>query len=295
MAKVGKSDKLAAHRQREDVDRIESIGVPIAARISGRLRQRAISEYKSGHRFLGKQFIISQLLPVTTKAMVASHLKGMQRSHIAAGESKKKQLLLADKHLSPQYSKTIDVLAKQMDVDVDALQRQYATSALRVLNKASDDIELALRGTLNELIETGASAREAIKVLGETFDNVGISPSNPFQLETIFRTQSQIAYSAGRWQADQDPDIQEILWGYKYVTVGDMRVREEHAALDGITLPKYDIFWRTFWTPNGYNCRCQIISIFDERKVVRPPTHDEDGDPIQPDKGFAFHPGLVYA
>jgi hypothetical protein len=36
-----------------------------------------------------------------------------------------------------------------------------------------------------------------------------------------------------------------------YKTIGDGRVREEHRALDGITLSVGDAFWNTFYPPNG--------------------------------------------
>ena len=90
--------------------------------------------------------------------------------------------------------------------------------------------------------------------------------------------------------------IDEILWGYKYVTVGDDRVRDEHAALEGTTAPKDDPIWQTIWPPNGWACRCQTIMIFEERKTVRPePVVDVEGRAVVPgpDKGFNFNPGTV--
>lgn len=282
-------DRLQAMRSREAVNDTEAQGVRIAARISGKLRQRALREFKTGHRFFAKDYIVHNLKDVTTAAMMVSHLKGMKRSRQMVEQG---GLKLA---APPVFRKVLDVLKRQEEVDYDKLQTQYQTQALKVLNDVGEEVESHLRSTISELIQDGTSGRKAFKILGEAFDAQGISPKNAFQLETIFRTQSQLAFSAGRWQADQDPDIQEILWGYTYVTVGDARVREEHAALDGTTLPKGDHFWTTFWTPNGWNCRCQIISVFDEREEQRPPTHDEDSEPIVPAPGFNYNPGLVFA
>jgi SPP1 gp7 family putative phage head morphogenesis protein len=125
----------------------------------------------------------------------------------------------------------------------------------------------------------------------------GLTPDNSFTLEAIFRTQTQVAYSAGRWNADQDPAVQEILWGYKYVTVGDDRVRPEHVGLDGATFPKDDAFWNTHFPPCGWGCRCQAIPIYEEAEVVRPPAEIEvDGKMVRPgaDPGFRFNPGKVF-
>jgi SPP1 gp7 family putative phage head morphogenesis protein len=59
---------------------------------------------------------------------------------------------------------------------------------------------------------------------------------------------------AQRWS-----DIQETkeLFPYlKYSTVGDDRVRDTHAALDGVVKPVDDAFWNSNYPPNGWNCRC---------------------------------------
>ena len=47
----------------------------------------------------------------------------------------------------------------------------------------------------------------------------------------------------------------------QYRTAGDNRVREEHAALNGTTLPKEDPFWSSYMPPNGWNCRCTVVEV----------------------------------
>ena len=46
-------------------------------------------------------------------------------------------------------------------------------------------------------------------------------------------------------------------WEYK--TVGDDKVREEHAALDGLVLLHSDPLWNEIYPPNGWNCRCYVV------------------------------------
>lgn len=46
-------------------------------------------------------------------------------------------------------------------------------------------------------------------------------------------------------------------WEYK--TVGDDKVREEHAALDGLVLLHSDPLWDKIYPPNGWNCRCYVV------------------------------------
>ncbi len=62
---------------------------------------------------------------------------------------------------------------------------------------------------------------------------------------------------AARWESFSDDDRYEL----QYRTAGDDRVRPEHAALDGITLPKSDSFWNGCMPPNSWNCRCQVVQV----------------------------------
>lgn len=50
-------------------------------------------------------------------------------------------------------------------------------------------------------------------------------------------------------------------YNLQYRTAGDDRVREAHAALDGVTLPPSDKFWDSYLPPNGWNCRCQTVQV----------------------------------
>lgn len=46
---------------------------------------------------------------------------------------------------------------------------------------------------------------------------------------------------------------------WEYRTVGDEKVRPEHAALDGLILPANDPRWDKIFPPNGWKCRCYIV------------------------------------
>lgn len=285
-------ERVLAERMAEEVRRIERIGTAAAARAAAVVRARVITNYEK--RTAGRTGELRQLLFDDLKfklrdALVVGHLLGLHRARLmqpAAKDEVPVKLSLG------VYDAVIKHLNKLLKVDVEALQEQYGSQALRVVNDVSTKVEGKLRESVSGLISQGATVSEAKKVLGIEFQKAGIAVGGDHQLETVFRTQTQLAYSAGRWEADQAVD--DILWGYKYVTVGDERVRPEHEALEGTTLPKDDPFWDKFFPPNGWNCRCQAISIFEERAKVRPDMTLEDGTPVQPDKGFEFNPGKVF-
>ena len=100
------------------------------------------------------------------------------------------------------------------------------------------------------------------------------------------------AQMAAKWEKfAEDGD----RYNLQYRTAGDGKVRPEHAALNGVTLPPSDPFWEEYYPPNGWNCRCTVVQV---RKSKYPATpHDEalalGEEALQRDtKGiFHFNPG----
>ena len=74
---------------------------------------------------------------------------------------------------------------------------------------------------------------------------------------------------AAKWaEQSADADICDLT----YSTAGDDKVRPDHAALDGVTLPVEDPFWSYAYPPNGWNCRCNVIRTL---KGTRPLSNSE--------------------
>lgn len=63
---------------------------------------------------------------------------------------------------------------------------------------------------------------------------------------------------AAKWvNIEADGDRYDL----QYRTAGDDKVRPDHAALDGITLPPSDPFWSKYYPPNGWGCRCTAVQV----------------------------------
>jgi len=172
----------------------------------------------------------------------------------------------------------------------------YGRTALEVTRRFSAEAERAAQQAVHKIVAEGQHVRQGMATLREGLASAGVGPQ-PYLLETLVRTQVQMAYSAGRYAELQDPALDEIVWGYEYSTVGDGRVRPAHAALDGSKLAKDDPRWSEIWPPNGFNCRCDTIEIYDKGTPQYPPdTVQIAGQQVRPgaDPDFRFHPGQVY-
>lgn len=91
---------------------------------------------------------------------------------------------------------------------------------------------------------------------------------NYLRAEYNFATAS--AEMAAKWeQYERDGDRYYL----QYRTVGDSHVREEHAAINGTTLPVSHPFWDTHYPPNGWNCRCLVVQV---RKSSHEQTSEEE-------------------
>jgi len=235
---------------------------------------------------------LERLHPLVTSAMLVSVLLGVRRGMLLVPAP----LSLA---VSDVYQGAVTALRRRLrlpDATLKALERQLATRALRITHDTSAAVERRIERAMLRIGTEGLHVRDGVKQLRLEFAKAGIVPGNSFTLEGVYRTQSALAYAAGKVQVEQSPDAQEILWGYKYVTVGDDRVRDSHIALDGVTLPKTDPFWQENYPPNGWACRCQALPLYEQRPVVMPPDEVEiNGKPVHPgaDEGFRFNPGVL--
>lgn len=119
-----------------------------------------------------------------------------------------------------------------------------------------------------------------VRKIDETYN------SNYLRAEYNFVQSS--AEMAAKWEQFMEDGDRYYL---QYRTAKDGKVRPEHAALHGVTLPVTDSFWEEYYPPNGWNCRCTVVQV---RKSKYPATpHDEamalGEEALQRDSKGIFH------
>jgi SPP1 gp7 family putative phage head morphogenesis protein len=170
------------------------------------------------------------------------------------------------------------------------VQELYRTGHSFAVTKSMElELTKKIRDYISDAINTGTPVPAAKDILSAVLD------WSKAYSETVFRTNVQTAYQAGRFRQAFDPDVAEIMRAFEYDAVLDSDVRENHAAAHGFLAPTTDERWHTFSPPMGYNCRCgtRFIDIWELRqrglleksgriKVLLPSNFAA----AHPDKGF---------
>ena len=272
---------------------LERIGVPAAAAV-GKVLAAQVSSAFNDH---ASQKTISAMIarymgrmePIILDSMVAGHLSGRARAIKLSAQG-----LAGHRKALSAYDSALEYYSKRMKLtpeDIAKLRKLYGQKALSVTKSASDLVDRRATAAIQESIEKGEHIKDAMARLKGAFESAGIVEPSPFLCETLARTGIAQGYAAGSWNALQSPDLQEVLEGFTYTTVGDMRVRPEHATWDGFTGPKDHPFFSTHWPPCSWNCRCCVIPSFTEAESNIPENY-EPADPGFGDVGEFSLDGL---
>lgn len=184
--------------------------------------------------------------------------------------------------------KNEDEVYRILDAYTQDANASYREIARALSRRASSLLEQHLRdgGTL-ELFVQGMRS-------GEIADKLGIEANNPYYFETVYRTQMQSAYNAGRYKQMTNPEVTKYRPFVEYRHSGNaLNPREEHLALNGKQWLASDPEWHQYMPPNGYNCRCTMITLdaedMSEEALQRIPADDSQFF----DEGFKGPPTAI--
>lgn len=252
----------AQDRERE---KLVAIGVRAGARVGLAARVAAIKAWRNGDNVaVAIHRAMRTAIPLVQDSMASGHLAGERRVLLNTPKVRRR---VAQFDRSP-FLAIIDTLAENLDVTPQrqaAIQSQYRIPAQEAIQRAANDLVDKVQAAVNEAVATNLHTNAGIDLIRQAFDSAGVVPAANYQLEAVFRTTTGIAYGAGRWSKNQEPAMQEVLWGFEYVTAGDDRVRPEHERLDGLRMTKDDPRWSQYWPPvpsSPWNCRCDTVEIY---------------------------------
>lgn len=159
--------------------------------------------------------------------------------------------------------------------DWNDVWQEAQAKAFTVAKVTRLDILQDIRGALQSSLDDGTTFRDFQKELtpllkskgwwGKTVfvDSQGNAEmaqlGSPRRLQTIYRTNMQTSFMAGRYQALMENVADRPYW--QYVAVMDERTRPSHARLNGLVFRYDDPFWLYFFPPCGFNCRCRVRAL----------------------------------
>lgn len=203
------------------------------------------------------------------------------------------------------YSLDLATYKKVAETLTKGVYKGYGATLKTVLYNSEDYLMLkALRD--NVYIFSAAKQYQQVRLMSSFLtDESGVVPFPEFKkkarvafdefnvnyLNAEYNSAIAQSQSARQWQTfEKNKKLMPYL---QYQTVGDGRVRPEHAALDNIVRKVGDPFWSKFMPPNGWNCRCDVIQLDDVEET------NIDNLVVEnvPDE-FRFNPGkqkIVYS
>lgn len=114
---------------------------------------------------------------------------------------------------------------------------------------------------------------------------------NGYRLDTIFRTNVQSAYNAGRYRTQTDEAVLDARPYWKFSSVMDTRTSTYCTACEDTLLAAGEHWWQTHQPPLHFNCRSTVISLTKEqaeRMGISPA-----GPNVLPQKGFGKAPAYA--
>lgn len=138
--------------------------------------------------------------------------------------------------------------------------------AFVVAGATKDELLKDLQDSIQRAIDNGTGLAQFRKDFGAIVAKHGWSytgdssrKGRAWRTRVMFETNLSTARAAGRWE-----QIQRVKgrrpW-LRYVAVLDTHVRPDHRRWHGTVLPVDDEWWQTHYPPNGWNCRCTVMSL----------------------------------
>ncbi|MBF8273456.1 MAG: hypothetical protein HW380_2561 [Magnetococcales bacterium] len=144
----------------------------------------------------------------------------------------------------------------------DDLTRDDHDASFVVAGAVKADLLKDIHQAVNRGIDAGTTLNDFSKSFDAAVAQAGwdYKGGRNWRTRIIFETNIRTAYMAGRYQQMTHPDTVKLrpYWEYRH---GDsVRPREQHLAWHGTILLWDDPWWQTHFTPNGYGCKCRIVS-----------------------------------
>lgn len=170
-------------------------------------------------------------------------------------------------------------------------ERDARLRAFRVAGITSVNLITEVHQAIDDALRDGTTLDEFKKRVGAKLAEEWGAP-NARRVETIFRTNVQSAYNAGRYAEMTRPAVLAVRPFWKYVAILDGRTTATCAPLNGVIAKHDDDFWKDHFPPLHFNCRSTVVSL-SRGETERAGGVKPVPDAKKPGKGFGTRPDLA--
>lgn len=140
--------------------------------------------------------------------------------------------------------------------------------AFMVTGAAHLDLVTDVWEALDDALARGDSLRDFEEAVSEKLA-AAWGGDQPWRVETIWRTNLQLAYSRGRYDQQSAPVVRELRPFLEYSAILDTRTTPHCRDWDGKVLRADDPAWANHTPPCHFNCRSTTITLTDEQARER--------------------------
>lgn len=142
------------------------------------------------------------------------------------------------------------------------LWHEMHARAFSVAGAMKTDLLADLYAAVEKGIADGVTLEEFRKDFDRIIEKSGwkYKGGKAWRTAIIFQTNLSVAYSAGHYKQMTDPDVVKLRPFLRYVASSAREPRQEHAAWYNLVLPIDDPWWDTHYPPNGWGCKCGVVS-----------------------------------
>ena len=144
----------------------------------------------------------------------------------------------------------------------------FKAKSFSIAGQSNADLVAAVKDELIRSMEEGGDIKSFRASIDELFISKGLDPISSHHIDTIYRTNMQTTFQAGRYTQLTKPHILKARPYWKYVSVRDGNTRPAHKEMNGKIFHHENAIWKIWYPPNGFNCRCMVVSV-SKREVER--------------------------
>ena len=170
-------------------------------------------------------------------------------------------------------------------------ERDARLRAFRVAGITSVNLITEVHQAIDDALRDGTTLDEFKKRVGQKLAEEWGAP-NARRVETIFRTNVQSAYNAGRFAEMTRPAVLAVRPFWKFVAILDGRTTATCAPLNGVIRPHDDPFWESHFPPLHFNCRSTVVSL-SRGETERAGGAKKPPEAKPPSDGFGTRPDLA--